>query len=356
MKENQDARPTKIYVRLVLFILLFIGLTVAGVWWAATSAKFDWNALKTLATLTLSTQILLAFLTVGLLAMETFRFWIFGWAIGVRMRIVTAWDAAISNCFFAWVTPGSAMADPASIYMLGKGGVPWDAAALLTFVKSITSMVLCISLSMIFLAMGYGPDMNLFLWIPFVSGIGILSVLSAVMLLGAFWPDFLMRNFLHWKDKAASWRWTSGPRLTRIVDALYKHTKLAVDRLRLFRQSGIGVMLFLLSVHVVYYVVFIGTLIVLLCAFGATLFSGIIPNAVIYQGFTYVAPTPGGAGISEATAVLFFGEFLQPKNAVLAVVLYRSLTFYLQIIIGAIYLPFIGGIRGVMEYSSSQKD
>ena len=56
--------------------------------------------------------------------------------------------------------------------------------------------------------------------------------------------------------------------------------------------------------------------------------------------------------IAQAAGFLvgFFGRALTPETAVVAVVLYRALTFYLHIAIGFVYLPLVGGIRGVLEH------
>jgi uncharacterized membrane protein YbhN (UPF0104 family) len=46
--------------------------------------------------------------------------------------------------------------------------------------------------------------------------------------------------------------------------------------------------------------------------------------------------------LSEAVAAPFFGALVPPDAAVLAVLLFRGLTFYLQIAMGVAYLPFLG--------------
>ena len=70
---------------------------------------------------------------------------------------------------------------------------------------------------------------------------------------------------------------------------------------------------------------------------------------VLQVAFTYVLPTPGGSGLSEGTAEAFFGQLLSPQGAVMAVLLFRALTFYLHILVGLVYLPVVGALRGVLE-------
>jgi len=62
-------------------------------------------------------------------------------------------------------------------------------------------------------------------------------------------------------------------------------------------------------------------------------------RALVYLCFVFAMPTPGGAGPSEAAAVVMFGDLLGPADAIVVVAVFRAATFYLQIAIGAIYLP-----------------
>ena len=69
---------------------------------------------------------------------------------------------------------------------------------------------------------------------------------------------------------------------------------------------------------------------------------------MIFLAFTYVAPTPGGAGLSEAAAGTFFGALLSPADCLWVVVFFRSLTLYGHIVFGMLYLLTIGGIREII--------
>jgi uncharacterized membrane protein YbhN (UPF0104 family) len=47
--------------------------------------------------------------------------------------------------------------------------------------------------------------------------------------------------------------------------------------------------------------------------------------------------------------VVFFGSLLPAPEAVVAGLLARALTFYLQIAVGAVYLPLTGGLGEILE-------
>ncbi len=72
----------------------------------------------------------------------------------------------------------------------------------------------------------------------------------------------------------------------------------------------------------------------------------VVPVAIIYQAFTYMAPAPG---IPEAGAVAFFGPLLPGGEAFVVVLLFRALTAYFQVALGLVYLPVIGALRAILE-------
>jgi uncharacterized membrane protein YbhN (UPF0104 family) len=75
---------------------------------------------------------------------------------------------------------------------------------------------------------------------------------------------------------------------------------------------------------------------------------------IVYLMFTYLAPTPGGAGFAEAFAIPFFGPLLPADKAVMFVLLFRGLALYLQVGIGVPYLLFTAGFRGMFAASSHE--
>ncbi len=67
-----------------------------------------------------------------------------------------------------------------------------------------------------------------------------------------------------------------------------------------------------------------------------------------YLAFMYVAPTPGAAGLAEATAQDFFGALVPVSSAVSVALLFRGLAYYLPVGLGAVHLVLIGGLDGVV--------
>ncbi|HWO20034.1 MAG TPA: lysylphosphatidylglycerol synthase domain-containing protein, partial [Kofleriaceae bacterium] len=102
---------------------------------------------------------------------------------------------------------------------------------------------------------------------------------------------------------------------------------------------GPGALLALVAVHLAYYASYIAPLVGLALVLGDPPLVPLCLRALIYLCFVFAMPTPGGAGPSEAVAAWFFGDLLDPADAIAVVVVFRASTFYLQLAIGALYLP-----------------
>jgi uncharacterized protein (TIRG00374 family) len=330
----------------------FVLLTAAGVIWAARSAGLDAGVLARLGAVPAGSLVLVGGLAVAVLLSEMVRFRMFGWALGERLTWLACWDATVANFFFAWLTPGAALAEPATIYALHQRGVAVDVGLVVGFGKSFTSFLLLMGTTLALLACGVGPRLHPYLLLPFASGTAVLLALTGVVALGAIWPQRLT-TWLDARRQAWSRGWPfRGPRASRALHAVTRTLIDAIGRAADLRRLGWGGWLAITASHLVYYAAFVGVFVVLAAALGASSVLATVPAAVIYQGFTYVAPTPGGSGLSEATATAFFGHVLAPEAAVLSVLLYRTVTFYLHIALGLVYLPIVGGIRAVVARDS----
>lgn len=349
MKQDRKA-----WVRLVVFAVLFVGLTLAGVWYAVSRSGFGVAQLEDFQELPWWTKAGVAGFALAILGTDMWRLVMVGRAVGVRIGFGAALDATIANNFFSWITPGAALGEPATIYMLGRRGVPWDAAALIAFGKTATSVALVFGLAFLFLFLGLGPELHWAVMAPFVSGGTVVAGMVGVFVVGAIWPEpvkaWLRRKEVGW---LARWPWRR-PSLGRGLSKTVETTCQTVDRLVAFRAGGFKGGLTILIGHMLYYAAYAGLFMTIAAGLGATDLRGLLPVAVIYQTFTYSVPTPGGAGLSEGVAEVFFGGYLPPAKAVLTVLLFRGTTIYLHIVMGLVYLPIVGGMREIVERGKVQ--
>jgi uncharacterized protein (TIRG00374 family) len=318
--------------------VLFAVLAGGGIVWSVRRSGVTPRDLGQLWTLPIASLVALVLLCVSLYATDMIRYRLFARAIGEHVDWRGALDTSVANFFFSWITPGAALGAPAAIVMLGRRGVTWEGATLIAFGKSVTGTVVLVALAFIAMACGYGPELDGRVFAVFMGGIAAVSPFLLIPLVGVFWPARLLRGI-----ERVERRFT-GPIMTKVCGVLRR----TVERLSKLRAGGAAMPATLLASHILYLGVLVGVAVVLAVGFGATSVPAAIGISTVYAAFSYVAPTPGGAGLSEAAATVFYGSILPAREAVLVALLFRALTFYLGIAIGLVYLPVVGGTRQIL--------
>jgi glycosyltransferase 2 family protein len=316
--------------RLLAFGALFVALTVGGAVWAL------WRAPVRLADLGVlwepRTVLVLGLLCAGIYLTDVLRYQALGAALATRVTWRAGLDASVANFFFSWITPGSTFGAPAAIYLLGRRGVPWDAAVVIAFAKAFTGVAVIVLLSLGFVACGLGPTYDATLVGVILFGGGVFTLLLGLGCLAAFRPVAAQRvvgGFFARFRRGAS------------VAAV---TSRSIDRLSQLRAGGWRPLAHLALTHLGYFAVFAAVGVVLLERFGCPPGVRAFAAVIVYIAFTYLAPTPGGAGFAEAMALPFFGPLLPPGKAVMFVLCFRGLTLYLQVGFGIPYMLISGGL------------
>lgn len=342
--------PIPARLRLPFFFVLWLVLVVIGVALAVRFSGVSVIDLGRLLTLPWPTVLLLAVLCAGLYASDLVRYRLLSQAVGTPVGYKTALEASIANYFFGWLTPGGAFGAPAAIVVLARRGVPWDAAAVIAFGKSITGTAFLLLLAFVALAAGIGPAFGPEIRWTLAVGSGVIALMMVIPMMGAFFP----RRSLAWIDllEAQLGGWNAPQFLLKWIQAAHS----SIERLARLRAGGARMVVKLAAAHLAFYFAFIGVAVVLTLAMGADSWLAATGVSTVFLAFSYVAPTPGGAGLSEATAVVFYGALLPPPEAVAVVLLSRGLTFYLQIAIGAVVLPIAGGFGEILSYRDRKAD
>lgn len=332
--------------RLFLFAASFVFLTVGGSLWALWSGKAGLSELRILGDLGIAELSLLVLLCAAIYGTDVLRYRALGSAVGFRIGYRAALDASVANFFFSWVTPGSTFGAPATIFMLGRRGVPWDAAVVIAFGKAFTGVALILLAALVLVGLGLGPDYDSSLLALVLFGGSVFTLLMGAILLAALRPTGAksrIRSIFARLPKGKG-RWM--PALENVICR-------SIDRLAQLRSAGSVVPL--MFTHALYFAAFTGVGVVLIVAFGGDASIPAFAATVVYIAFTYIAPTPGGAGFAEAMALPFFGPILPAERAVMMVLCFRAITLCLQVGFGLPYLLLVGGIEGVVARSESRE-
>ena len=336
---------------LVALGALFCGLTAAGAYWALRSSQLRLGELAAVFRLAASSVGPLAGLTVAIYASDVLRYRLMGRALGIPIRWRVGLDASMANFLFSWITPGAAMGAPAAMYMLHRGGVPWPDGAVIAFGKSLTSGAVVVALSFLALAVGLAPDFDATTRAVLTSGAGVAALLLALPVLGALCPahsldliDALERRLCRGTISRGGWAWLAGTLRT------------AVERLGRLTRGGASTPIALLAAHLAHFGSLVAVAVVLAVSLGATSSPQAVGASMLYTGVTYLAPTPGGAGIAEAVGGTLFAGVLAPREALLVAIAARLLTIHLQIVLGAVYLAIVGGTTEIMANRRRPRD
>jgi len=332
-------------LRFTLQTVAFVGLTVAGAWWAYQRGGVVPEDLQHLKQLPPKYWAWIGMLSIGLYVSDAWRYVTTGRAIDVSVSWATAVHASIACNFFSCLTPGAAFGAPASIVMLARSGLSWEVSTIIGFAKSTVGSAMLQACAFVFLLIGLGPVLpkgitGLLLWGSGLSAFGLGFTLVAGM-----YPKPVQAAARRLGAYMESHPNHADTMIGRVVQRLMTGLVVAVERLQAFRPMRLPEVL--LS-QVVYFGCFVGLAVVLGTALGATPTKEMWGVSTVYVAFLYVAPTPGGAGLAEGAAQDFFGALLAPAAAALTVILFRALTFYLYVLVGMLHVMWVGGVGSVL--------
>ena len=324
--------------RLVMFSLLFLALTAAGLYtvynlFAERTITFDARLIAPETLLSIAALLVVYFTSDGLRLYFTLR------ALGHRLPLPAMVRLVFINLFFSNITPMATGGGFAQIWFLGQYGVPLGRATAATTIRTILAVLFIFSLTPFFLLTLKPLDGN-----SITGDIGTALAVLIVLYLG-FFLVLLFRT-----------RWLIGP-LTHLLRAACRLRLISKHRHRLWQFKARREMLRLSRSFGDYLrggPVFVGLSILFTAIFLLSLFS--FPALLMHSlGYTvdyvmsvgllvvttfvmYFSPTPGASGISEGVFGSFFRDILSGNHLILVIVCWRLLTIYLGMIIGLVVL------------------
>ena len=335
---------------LILFGGSFVVLTVGGAAVALARAPIGWRELAAVADLAPAAIAVVVAGTLATYLADMVRYRAVGRAIAVTVPWRAALDTSVANFFFSWLTPGSTFGVPATIYMLGRRGVPWDATVVIAFGKAFTGVAVLVVVALAMVGLGLGPRYDGRLVATVVFGGAVFTLLFAALVVAAVRPQaagrVVARGF-GWLDRRAGGaRW---------VATAAQVTLGAIDRLAALRTGGAAPLVRLAIAHLAYVAATAAAGVALMTAFGGGVDVRSACAVVVYMAFTYLAPTPGGAGFAEAMAVPFFGPLVDDGRAVAFVLCFRGLTLYVQVVFAVPYMLVVGGVGEILARAARRR-
>ncbi|MBK9035394.1 MAG: flippase-like domain-containing protein [Myxococcales bacterium] len=306
-----------------------MALVSAGVAWAAPSAAALRAAASRLAAAPWPWLGLAAAAALAPLAVEAARVWWVARALGCAVGRRGAIDAAAANGFFTAITPATGLGEPAVAWVLRRGGAPAEVALAVPMVKFTTSFTFVFAVGAAVFVLGGGPP------VAWLRTSGALACAGAALVMATV---IAIARDVDRTTRALAWL---GQRcgLGRVTGRLAVHVVPSLTRIADVRGRG---MLGLMALHALYFVGYAAPLVLICHALVPGTAGAALPRALAYLCATFLAPTPGGAGVAEASSVVFFGDLIGPADAVIAVVAFRIARFVAQVVVPGVYLATRG--------------
>ena len=285
-------------------------------------------------------------------------------ALGLRMWVVcrvlqpgigfwTCFQADLASSGVALLTPAQTGGGPGQIYMLNRGGARLGTAltiSLLAFVGTIVALLGFGLYSLFFSGIGHASPL-------FLAAVGILMAMSALMISLAMWPGFFragigLTSRSVWKMRGGKfslhdWWPPDHSRACSPVDRMDSFSGKLADLayiyrtdLRRYLRKGKSsfVIVCLLSLLFLLARSFLAYFCVRFLGIEASSIGEIFKIQIALLFLTYLAPTPGNAGIAEGASSWIMQDIVPLGFAPYYNILWRFSTVYIAATAGLILL------------------
>lgn len=237
---------------------------------------------------------------------------------------------------FNAITPFSTGGQPAQIVALGTSGVDYGVAASVSLMKFVVYQVWVVINFIICLFFGFHWVSSNFYNLSYLIILGFIVhfVVVFCLLLIMYWHSLAKKIVLGFFNFCS--RFKIGKKVNRYQDStmeklesFYEQSRVMKSSVKLMLKTSLLTILQLLIYYVVPYFVLLA-----LDIDGINVFKVIVFHAFIIMIIS-LFPIPGGTGGAEYSFSLLFGTFVVvPGKLVLAIFLWRIVTYYLGIILG----------------------
>lgn len=320
--------------RLVLFGLLFVALTAAGVWavfdqFAGRELTFDRRLLAPSTLVATAALLTLYFTSDGLRLHYTLR------ALGHRIPPAAIARLVFINIFFSNVTPLATGGGVAQVWFLREHGVPLGRATAATTLRTVLATAVIFVATPLFLIFGAATGGHALLEriAPILAMlIGLYVLFFAIVVLRTRWLVIPLGSSL-----------AGLHRIGVLGNRRHRRLQFALRREVLRFAHSFGEYLsgppHLVALSMASTLLFLASLFsfpaLLIHALGHDVAWLTTAGLALVTTFVmYFAPTPGAAGISEGVFGAFFLGVLGPNQLVLVTLAWRFLTIHLGMLVG----------------------
>ncbi|MFW6362292.1 MAG: lysylphosphatidylglycerol synthase transmembrane domain-containing protein [Spirochaeta sp.] len=320
--------------RLVLFGILFAGLTALGIYAVysqVAGSSFEWDSRLVSGRLLASTLgLLLVYFTA-----DGLRLWFTLRALGHSVSLPGTIQLVFMNIFVSNITPLATGGGFVQVWFLRRHGVPVGTGLTATTIRTALAVLFIFGSAPMLLAFIPGAESaarsNAVL-VPLLISVGLYLGFFALLILRPGWllrpvqAILVLLKRLHLIRAERYERW-----MKRIEQELHR---FSVGFGRYFRGRWYDILASIL---------FTAVFLLSLFSFPALLLQAleydfsywqVIGRMLLTTFVMYFSPTPGASGIAEGVFGQFFGGMVAAGHIVLITIAWRVITIYLGMIIG----------------------
>ena len=273
---------------------------------------------------------------------------------GHKIKLGTALYIGIVGFYFSDITPGASGGQPMQVYEMSKRNIPVGIGTGAVTVRFIMNQFVTIVIAVVLWAtnLGFVSEQIGSLQGFYIAGFFINAGVIPVVFLAAFFPGFIYKIGCWFISLGAKLHFVKKPeeakeKYSGVLDT-YKTSfrSLIKQPLQLLVQFIISALCMLGLFFVTYFVY---------RAFGLNEFSWVevlTITVLLFISASYT-PLPGASGAQEGGFLLYFAGIF-PETAIgLALLVWRFITFYLFLIVGA-FTTIVGQIKN--NRSAGKKD
>jgi len=263
------------------------------------------------------------------------RIWFMSRGLGYQVPLVHCINLVYANLLIAAITPSQAGGEPVRIHELYKAGVKvGDATAIVITERILDGIVLGVGGAFFMFVLGsiwrtIGSVYSYFLYISwiFVTGLVILFLYSVKnpRILKNF-LDGIVRRVMHFRGSDRVDYYTQ--RIDREVDNF--HSTLAL----FIFQGKTGLLLGLICTAIFWFLEAIIVSVILVGLSQPPILIESLIIQLIIAIITMIPLTPGGSGIAEVLFTTMYGMYIPLALIGIVVVLWRSILYYSNILLG----------------------
>lgn len=259
-------------------------------------------------------------------------------ALGYRIKYFKIIEIVISSVFAAAITPSSAGGEPVRMHMLYRNGIPLGkATAIIVGERLLDAILIFASLPFALYIMRdilSNSELNAALLTA-----NLLAFVVLVFFIYGLWRPEIVKSIIH--RTADRFARIFGRRthnsITRFTEQLDNEIDTFQQSIKIFISEGKKGLFLSIIFTLLFWVVEFSLLVLILIGLSQTPEVVVAYAAQVLLAVVMIIPaTPGASGVAELGAATIFSVFVNASVIGIAVIAWRALTYYMNLLIGGL--------------------